>query len=290
MQFVANYLASKAASGSLSALTNALIFYQLPQGLIYASIAKVCLPRMSLEKESSGRILCYGLKQLLILMLPATLVLFLMSDSLIAVAFQRGAFTLQDSLRTAEVLRYYILGSLPVAVCSAFYSNTCMHSYTRFSRCCKRRCWHFWIFRFRFWFMYALGLGVISLPLANTLSYLAVSLYAYCICGRKNQVLFAARRWAGLLLRVLPKLLVVCAVLWLQELLLRRLEQHFFSTASFASNSLQLAPPNLDEAQLWWWSSGASLQNFGILAAHGLSLLASFVGLCRLLGLPLLCR
>ena len=288
MQFVANYLASQALSGSLSALTNALIFFQLPQGLIYASIAKVCLPRMSLEKESSSRMLCYGLKQLLILMLPATLVLFLMSDSLIAVAFQRGAFTLQDSLRTAEVLRYYILGSLPVAM-FRFLQQYLYAQLHKVQPLLQTALLALLDIPLSIWFMYALRMGVIALPLANTLSYLAVSLYAYCICGRKNQVLFAARRWAGLLLRILPKLLAVCAVLWLQDLLLRRLEQHFFSAASFASNSLQLAPPNLDEAQLWWWSSGASLQNFGILAAHGLSLLASFVGLCRLLGLPLLC-
>ena len=227
MQFVANYLASQAVRGSLSALTNALIFFQLPQGLIYASIAKVCLPRMSLEKETSGHVLCYGLKQLLILMLPATLVLFLMSDSLIAVAFQRGAFTLQDSLRTAEVLRYYILGSLPVAV-FRFLQQYLYAQLHKVQPLLQTVLLALLDIPLSFWFIYAMNLGVIALPLANTLSYLAVSLYAYCACGRYNPLLFALRRWAALLLRVLPRLLLVCAVLWLQDLLLRQLEQHFF--------------------------------------------------------------
>ena len=291
MQFVANYLASQALRGSLSALTNALIFFQLPQGLIYASIARVCLPRMSLEKESSGRVLCYGLKQLLILMLPATLVLFLMSDSLIAVAFQRGAFTLKDSLRTAEVLRYYILGSLPVAV-FRFLQQYLYAQLHKAQPLLQTALLALLDIPLSVWFMYALGLGVIALPLANTLSYLAVSLYAYCVCGRYNTALFAVRRWAGLLLRVLPKLLLVCAVLWLQDLLLLGLEQRFFGAADFwnsFSGWKSLLPAHRQRG-LWWWAGGASLRNFAILAGHGLSLLASFALLCRLLGLPLLRR
>ncbi|MEM9424878.1 MAG: murein biosynthesis integral membrane protein MurJ, partial [Spirochaetota bacterium] len=184
MQFTANYLASQSHSGSVSALANALIFFQLPQGLIYASIAKVCLPQMSHESQI-GSVLRYGLSQLLILMLPATVILWAMSQPLIAVAFQRGAFGLQDTLRTAEVLRYYALGSLPIGVFrflqQYFYarSQTSMGRSQRYQPLFQT----FWVALLDiplsvFLIKY---LGVIALPIANTFSYSVVALYTYYI-------------------------------------------------------------------------------------------------------------
>ncbi|WGK68129.1 murein biosynthesis integral membrane protein MurJ [Candidatus Haliotispira prima] len=300
MQFIANYLASRAESGSVSAMTNALIFFQLPQGLIYASIAKVCLPRMSqLRRSESGdhseqasQVLRYGLRQLFILLLPATIILFIMSEALIAVAFQRGAFRLQDTLLTAEVLRYYALGSFPIAV-FRFLQQYLYAQSRRFQPLFQVLAVTLIDIPLSIFLINVLNMGVIALPIANTASYIVVTIYSYYVTARYSSGLLQRARWANICTGLLPKLLFICAGLLFFDAGLRWLEQYLFagspgwSLAQYGS-SLQLASGSLADSKIWWWSGGGSLRNFAVLAVHGLSLLAYFMLLCRLCRIPLL--
>ena len=304
MQFIANYLASQAQSGSVSALTNALIFFQLPQGLIYASIAKVCLPQMSQESASkddkAGQVLRYGLKQLCILLLPATLVLICMSEALVAVAFQRGAFTLENSRLTAEVLRYYALGSLPIAIFRLLQQYLYAQSHKN-QPLLQTLLVALIDIPLSFYLIKSWNLGVIALPVANTLSYLPVTIYAYIVTARHSRALLSWTRWARFIRQLLPKLLFICTMLFFLDTALRFSEQLFLGRLSpvpaapayFTEiwSSLRLSnqvPSNGPDRPVWWWHSGGSLRNFGILAAHGLLLLGSFFALCRLLSIPIL--
>ncbi len=120
-QQIAIYFASGLADGSGSALSNALVFWQLPFGIFSASITTVLFPAMSrqhaqgddsgLQASVSG-----GLRALMLLLIPSGAGLAILGEPLIAVALQRGVFTLVDTLQAARVLRFYSIGLFSVGV------------------------------------------------------------------------------------------------------------------------------------------------------------------------------
>jgi putative peptidoglycan lipid II flippase len=112
---VAVILASSLADGSISALSYALVFFQLPFGIFSVSIVTVLFPRMS-RQAAAGDLpglrfsVSYGLQFLLVLLVPATLLFLFMGREMIAVALQRRAFGLRGTIWTAEVLSAYSYG------------------------------------------------------------------------------------------------------------------------------------------------------------------------------------
>jgi putative peptidoglycan lipid II flippase len=114
-QQIAVLLASGLEDGSTSALSYALVFFQLPFGIFSISIITVLFPRMSRQaarKDSLGlsETVSYGLRYIMLLLIPAALVYILLGEQIIAVALQRRAFTALGTLRTARVLAGYSLG------------------------------------------------------------------------------------------------------------------------------------------------------------------------------------
>jgi putative peptidoglycan lipid II flippase len=118
-QQVALFFASGLEDGSSSALTNALTFFQLPFGVFAASVTTVLFPRMSRQsaegdlgglQESVG----FGLRYLVVLLVPAGVVLGLLGTETIAVALQRGAFLPEHSRLAGEVLAGYCVGLFSV--------------------------------------------------------------------------------------------------------------------------------------------------------------------------------
>lgn len=132
-QFVAVYFASGLEDGSASALANAVIFWQLPQGILGVSIMTVLFPRMSREaarddRAGLKRTLGFGIRGILALLVPSAIVLALLGREIVAVAFQRGEFELADTLRAADVLAAYCVGMASVSAFGFlqrfFYSNS----------------------------------------------------------------------------------------------------------------------------------------------------------------------
>jgi putative peptidoglycan lipid II flippase len=114
-QQVAVFFASGLEDGSTSALSYALVFWQLPFGIFSASIMTVMFPRMSkqaavADREGIVESLSYGLRFLLITLLPAALLYILMGKEIIAVALQRQKFTSQGTLMAFGVLKAYSFG------------------------------------------------------------------------------------------------------------------------------------------------------------------------------------
>jgi putative peptidoglycan lipid II flippase len=112
---IAVLLASGLADGSISALSNALVFFQLPFGIFSISIVTVLFPKMSRQaaledREGLADTVSYGLRFILILMVPASLLYIILGRQIIAVAMQRGAFTAQGTLWASRVLRAYSYG------------------------------------------------------------------------------------------------------------------------------------------------------------------------------------
>jgi putative peptidoglycan lipid II flippase len=114
-QQVAVLLASGLEDGSTSALSYALVFFQLPFGIFSISIITVLFPRMSrqaAQKNSQGlsETVSYGLRYIMLLLIPAAVVYILLGEQIIAVALERRAFTALGTLRTSRVLAGYSLG------------------------------------------------------------------------------------------------------------------------------------------------------------------------------------
>lgn len=118
-QQISLFFASGLADGSGSALTNALVFWQLPFGIFSVSIVTVLFPLMSrqaAEGDFTGfaRSAGAGLRALALLLIPAGMGLALLGRPVIAVALQRGAFTVEATALAANVLRGYSIGLFSV--------------------------------------------------------------------------------------------------------------------------------------------------------------------------------
>jgi putative peptidoglycan lipid II flippase len=114
-QQVAVLFASGLEDGSTSALSNALVFWQLPFGIFSTSVVTVLFPRLSRQaaledREGLIETLSYGLRYILILLVPAALVYIFMAPEIIALALQRLSFTSSGTVMAARVLRAYSYG------------------------------------------------------------------------------------------------------------------------------------------------------------------------------------
>ncbi len=118
-QQISLFFASGLADGSGSALTNAMVFWQLPFGIFSVSITTVLFPLMSrqvVEGSYSGlaRSVAGGLRALALLLVPAGAALAVLGHPIIAVALQRGAFDARATTLAGNVLVGYSLGLFSV--------------------------------------------------------------------------------------------------------------------------------------------------------------------------------
>jgi len=114
-EIIAVSFATSLGTGSTSAISNAVIFWQLPFGMFSASISTVLFPRLSRylvqqKAEELRETVVYGLRMLAYLLIPSTFLLFIFGREIISVALQRGMFTPEDTARTAMVLQFYVMG------------------------------------------------------------------------------------------------------------------------------------------------------------------------------------
>jgi len=114
-QLIAYAFASGLEDGSASALNYAITVTQLPVGIFSASVVTVSFPAMSRQasrKDEAGlkESVLYGVEFLLTLMIPSAIALCALSKEVVSVAFQRGAFDAEATLRTSGVLIGYAAG------------------------------------------------------------------------------------------------------------------------------------------------------------------------------------
>jgi putative peptidoglycan lipid II flippase len=128
---VNQYLATTQEQGAVSWLGYAFRLMYLPIGLFGVSIATAALPDIS--RHSAGedraairRIVSNGLRMMLMLNLPATVGLMVLSRPIVELIYERGAFVPHDSVSTAAALMFYapgLLGYSAVKIASpTFYS------------------------------------------------------------------------------------------------------------------------------------------------------------------------
>lgn len=111
-------LASRTGEQSLAWMQVATFLVQLPLGLVATAISFAILPSLSRAVELSEfrRTLVFGLKFVLLLILPAVVAMFLLAAPIIRLLYQHGAFTPADTLETSSALRLYLLGTVFAAI------------------------------------------------------------------------------------------------------------------------------------------------------------------------------
>lgn len=126
-------LASHTGEQSLAWMQNATVLVQFPLGLVASAVSFAILPTLSQQSTVNSRqsdfqsTLAFGIKLILLLILPATVGLGLLAHPIVALVFERGAFTPTDTEWTARALQFYLLG-LPFAAIDqtlvfAFYAR-----------------------------------------------------------------------------------------------------------------------------------------------------------------------
>jgi len=126
-------LASHTGAQSLAWMQNATVLVQFPLGLVATAVSFAILPTLSQQSNfqfptsNFQSTLGFGIKLVLLFILPATVGLFILAQPIVALLFERGAFTPNDTEWTARALQFYLLG-LPFAAIDqplvfAFYAR-----------------------------------------------------------------------------------------------------------------------------------------------------------------------
>jgi putative peptidoglycan lipid II flippase len=111
---IVNYLANGQGPGKATALNQAWMLMMLPHGVLALSISTVAFPSMARQFEI-GRLdemkatFMRALEPLLLLMLPASIGLFVFRTSIIQTVFQSGAFDAYSTLLVAQPLAFLAL-------------------------------------------------------------------------------------------------------------------------------------------------------------------------------------
>ncbi len=117
---IGTILASLVSDGAVSYLYYADRVTQLPLGVVGIAVSTALLPTLSQQLAAGNEIAAMrsqnrGLEYALLFTVPATIALYVISEPLITVLFERGAFSPNDSISTAWALMAYSTG-LPAYV------------------------------------------------------------------------------------------------------------------------------------------------------------------------------
>jgi putative peptidoglycan lipid II flippase len=127
-------LALRQPEGSLSSMEYATRVIQFPLGIVGLAVSYAILPTLS--RFNDGRqesldgyreALVFGLKLVLLLMLPAFFILAPLSQPIVTLLFEHGAFEAVDTQRTAAILVFYSpmlpLTAVDYLLINAFYAR-----------------------------------------------------------------------------------------------------------------------------------------------------------------------
>jgi putative peptidoglycan lipid II flippase len=133
-QLIDRNLALRLPEGSLTSMEYATRIIQFPLGIVGLAVSFAILPtlsRINLHDESNldeyREALAFGIKLVLLLMLPAFAIFASLSQPLVALVFERNAFQPADTMRTASIFLFYSPGlpltSVDYLLINAFYAR-----------------------------------------------------------------------------------------------------------------------------------------------------------------------
>ncbi len=114
-------LATSTGDVSLAYMGTATTFYQFPHGLVAVAISMAALPSLSRlaasrDWSSYRRILGSSLRMVLVLVVPATVGLWILAEPAVRLLAEHGAFTPEDTYWTYLALRYYLFGLIAASI------------------------------------------------------------------------------------------------------------------------------------------------------------------------------
>lgn len=114
-------LASGTGEQSLAWMRDATTLFQLPHGLVAVAISLAALPALSQffaagDEGSFRQTLGRGLRAVLLLIVPATIGLFVLGQPIVELIFQRGEFMPADTKAVVSALNLYLLGLIPASI------------------------------------------------------------------------------------------------------------------------------------------------------------------------------
>ncbi len=176
-QLVTYHFASTLSEGSITAFANATIFYQTPYGVFFNAISAVSLPLLSRafalgQSQEIHKHTRSSIVQLTSLLLPSGIILFFLSKESVSVVLQTGNYTLADAQLTALALRPFLL----FMVTTSWYAMLLRLGYSanRYALMTKITFVQNIVDILLMWIFISLGWGIISLPLANGISYVVL--------------------------------------------------------------------------------------------------------------------
>jgi putative peptidoglycan lipid II flippase len=133
-QFIDRNLASHLPDGSVTSMEVATRVIQFPLGIVGLAVSFAILPTLARFNDEADlslaeyrETLIFGLRLVLLLMLPFLAVVAALNYPLVEVLFQRGAFGPQDTARTAAVFLAYSpmlpLTAVDYLLINAFYAR-----------------------------------------------------------------------------------------------------------------------------------------------------------------------
>ena len=129
--FVNTNFASRCPEGSVAWLNYSFRLILFPIGLFGVAISVVALPRFArkaanMDMKALGQAMVSSLELALVLTIPASIGLWVLSEEIVKLIFQRGHFHHYDTIMTAQALRFYSIGlfaySCVKIVVPAFYA------------------------------------------------------------------------------------------------------------------------------------------------------------------------
>ncbi|HEY8362327.1 MAG TPA: murein biosynthesis integral membrane protein MurJ [Tissierellaceae bacterium] len=114
-------LASSLVSGSISALNYANKLNTLILGVFISAITTVIFPILSNEANNDNmsgvkKTMDYGVNLILLITIPATVGLIILSRPIVEIAFQRGEFDATATIMTSQALIFYSVGLVAMAL------------------------------------------------------------------------------------------------------------------------------------------------------------------------------
>jgi putative peptidoglycan lipid II flippase len=107
-------LALRLPAGNLTSMDYATRIIQFPLGIVGLAVSYAILPTLSrLNPGGGGSLgeyrdaLAFGIKLVLLLILPSLAIVAALSEPIVALVFQRNAFSPEDTVRTAGIFLFY---------------------------------------------------------------------------------------------------------------------------------------------------------------------------------------
>jgi putative peptidoglycan lipid II flippase len=210
-------LALRLPEGNYTSMQYATRIIQFPLGIVGLAVSFAILPTLSRLNPGGGgslaeyrEALAFGIKLVLLLMLPALAIVAALSQPLVAVVFERNAFQPADTLRTAQIFLFYSpqlpFTAVDYLLINAFYARQNARTPVLVGVACV--------------FIYlgvALStitvLGARGLALANAVQNSSHALILLWLLRRSLPGLHLERALAPFLVRVVPSAALVCVAL-----------------------------------------------------------------------------